>query len=180
MDRLSTYLPPMGKKDTKRIAPNDLRLVLKQRLNTLMRATPELNSGPKLAAKAKVGLTTVLRARNATNATTIDTVQALANAFGIQPHELLAYPKLGVMEDTAAYRTTDLELKRVVAEWQALMPEERSELRAKVVAMANRNRSVHRHLGETPKAEDAKAQTPARPKHPIEIESYRPAKRKPR
>lgn len=169
----------MGKKDTKRIAPNDLRQVLKLRLNTLMRATAALDSGPKLAAKSKCGLTTIQRARNASVATTIDTVQALADAFGIQPHELLVYPKPGAREEPAAYRVTDLDLKRVVAEWHALMPAERAELRAEVVRMANHNRSVHRHLGEVPPAAEETKVATGRPRNPIEIEHYRP-KRKPR
>lgn len=170
----------MGKKDTKRIAPNDLRQVLKLRLNTLMRATPDLDSNTKLAAKAGVGTGTVSRARNGSHATNIDTVQAFANAFGIQPHELLAYPKLGVREEPAAYKTTDLDLKRVVAEWSALMPDERAELRTEVIRMANHNRSVHRHLGDAQdKAEEpSKATASGRPKNPIEIETYRTPKRK--
>lgn len=137
-----------------------------------MRADPELNSNPKLARKAKVGTGTVSRARNAAGGTTIDTVQAFADAFGVQPHELLAYPKLsGAREDRATYSSTDLDLKRVIEEWPVLTPTERAAIRGDVHARANHNRSVFTHLGSPPKMVDDQK------KAPIDFERHRGMKK---
>ena len=63
--------------------------VLAANINRLMAGTPALQSNPKLSKRSELGLGTVARVRNAESAANLDTVDTLAETFGIQPWELL-------------------------------------------------------------------------------------------
>lgn len=56
-----------------------------------MAATPSLDSGPKLEAKSGVGASSISRWLRdpPASAPTLDSLQAIAKAFGVQPWELL-------------------------------------------------------------------------------------------
>lgn len=63
--------------------------VLAANINRLMAETLALQSNPKLSKRSKLGLGTVARVRNAESAANLDTVDTLAETFGVQPWELL-------------------------------------------------------------------------------------------
>jgi transcriptional regulator with XRE-family HTH domain len=68
------------------------RNVLAQNLNRLMASTYALDSNTKMARHAKLGLGTIGRVRNAEVDATVDTLDKLAEAFDVQPWQLLAPP----------------------------------------------------------------------------------------
>ncbi len=64
--------------------------ILAANVKALMDANKmELGSQPKLAKAAKIDQTTVGRVLGAKNKVQIDTVEALASAFGVEPYQLL-------------------------------------------------------------------------------------------
>jgi transcriptional regulator with XRE-family HTH domain len=73
------------------VSDGALRKVFKANLERLMAATPSLDSGPKLEAKSGVGASSISRWLRdpPSSAPTLDSVQAIAEAFGVQPWELL-------------------------------------------------------------------------------------------
>ena len=68
------------------------RIVRAKNLNRLMDATLSLNSNTKMVKQSKLGLGTIGRVRNAEVDATIDTLDKLAECFGIEPWQLLAPP----------------------------------------------------------------------------------------
>lgn len=68
------------------------RHVLARNLNRLMAATYALDSNTKVVKRSKLGLGTIGRVRNAEVDATVDTLDKLAEAFGVQPWQLLAPP----------------------------------------------------------------------------------------
>lgn len=65
------------------------RDVLAENLNLLMGAFPSLDSNPKLARKAKLGIGTIARVRNSDAAANLDTLDKLASCFDLQPWQML-------------------------------------------------------------------------------------------
>lgn len=63
--------------------------VLAANINRLMGSTVALESNPKLAKRADIGIGSVARIRNAQTDITIDTLTKLAEAFDLQPWQLL-------------------------------------------------------------------------------------------
>ena len=64
-------------------------VVLAANINTLMEANVALESNPKLAKRAQIGIGSVARIRNAQTDITLDTLTKLADAFDLQPWQLL-------------------------------------------------------------------------------------------
>lgn len=73
------------------VTDDELRQVFKANLERLMRANPGLDSGPKLEAKSGIGKSTISRWLETPpqSAPTLDSIAAIARAFGVQPWELL-------------------------------------------------------------------------------------------
>lgn len=65
------------------------RQILAENINRLMQSTLALNSNTKLVKRSGIGLGTMSRVRNAEAAATIDTLDRLAECFGVQPWQLL-------------------------------------------------------------------------------------------
>lgn len=63
--------------------------VLAANLNRLMATYPSLDSNPKLAKKAKLGVGTIARTRNADAACSLDTLDKLAGCFELQSWQML-------------------------------------------------------------------------------------------
>lgn len=70
------------------------RIILARNLNRLMDATYSLNSNTRLAKRSGLGLGTMGRVRNAQVDATIDTLDKLAECFGLESWELLAPQEL--------------------------------------------------------------------------------------
>ena len=89
-----------------------LKQTLALNVQSLMERKPELSSQAKVGAKAKIDQKTVSRILNATHATTLDKLEALAAAMHVEPWQLIA-PKLGadlyIMD--AEKRLISVELK---------------------------------------------------------------------
>jgi len=65
------------------------RDVLAENLNVLMSAYPSLDSNPKLAKRAKLGVGTIARVRNSDAAVNLDTLDKLAGCFDLHPWQML-------------------------------------------------------------------------------------------
>src|SRR5688572_25423612 len=91
----------MPKKDQKRQLPTDLRDVLAENLEALMERN-NWNDG-RVGKESGVGRNTVARVRKRTVAANLDTVKALADAFGVQPPVLLMIG--GVRQLAAVFAT---------------------------------------------------------------------------
>lgn len=93
MDRAIPYAPVMGRKaiNQKDEEPTSsgTAKVLGQNLESLMRATPELNSNPKLAKKTELGTGTISRLRNGEVDANLATLEKLAAAFHVEAWQLL-------------------------------------------------------------------------------------------
>lgn len=63
--------------------------ILAKNVNELMKSSRDLNSNPKLASRARLGLGTIQRIRNAETSARVITIEALADAFGVNPTRLL-------------------------------------------------------------------------------------------
>lgn len=84
------YATGMSKKGPKRDIPaSRFRRTLAANLERLMRQYADLNSSPKLEAKSHVKLATINRIRRCETGATLDTLDALAGAFDLQPWQLL-------------------------------------------------------------------------------------------
>ena len=64
-------------------------VVLAANINRLMEGSPALESNPKLSRRAKIGIGSVARIRNSQTDITLDTLTKLAEAFDLQPWQLL-------------------------------------------------------------------------------------------
>lgn len=64
-------------------------VVLAANINRLMEGSLALESNPKLSRRAKIGIGSVARIRNAQTDITLDTLTKLAEAFDLQPWQLL-------------------------------------------------------------------------------------------
>lgn len=73
------------------VSDTALRRVFKANLERLMAANPSLDSGHKLEAKSGVGKSSIARwlENPPASAPTLDSLQAIARAFGVQAWELL-------------------------------------------------------------------------------------------
>lgn len=65
------------------------RLILSESINRLMQSTLALNSNTKLVKRSGLGWGTIGRVRNAEAAATMDTLDRLAECFGVRPWQLL-------------------------------------------------------------------------------------------
>jgi hypothetical protein len=85
------YCPQIGRgfPNNGRVTNEALRRALARNVRERMEKDPTLNSGPKLGLRAGLGKSTIQHVLNQDAAATIDTVAALARAFGCQPFELL-------------------------------------------------------------------------------------------
>jgi hypothetical protein len=63
--------------------------ILAENLNWLMTSFPALHSTEMLEAKSGVGRSTIARIRQSESSATIDTVESLAKAFGLNASDLL-------------------------------------------------------------------------------------------
>lgn len=86
-------MPCFGRQ-TCQVPKTSLKQTLAVNLQWLMDSMPELGSQAKVGAKAKIDQKTVSRILNATNATTLDKLEALAGALQVEPWQLIA-PRLG-------------------------------------------------------------------------------------
>ena len=71
------------------------RMLFGDNIRRLMRSRPSLDSNPKLSVRADVGVATLSRIITCKTAATLDTVARLAEAFGLEPWQLLV-PNLNV------------------------------------------------------------------------------------
>lgn len=85
----NNYRAVMARKGTHRQVDQSLRVVLKANVRLLQKMRPDLQSSDALGERAKIGQRTALRAMNGSRACTIDTVHALAVAFGVAAWQLL-------------------------------------------------------------------------------------------
>jgi hypothetical protein len=85
------YCPQIGRglPNNCKVTNEALRRALARNVRERMEKDPTLNSGPKLGLRAGLGKSTIQHVLNQDAAATIDTVAALARAFGCQPFELL-------------------------------------------------------------------------------------------
>lgn len=69
-----------------------LATVVAQNIARMMAQRADLNSQPKLASATGLGQSTIGRVLRGEVAATLDSIEAIAKAFGISPAELLAAP----------------------------------------------------------------------------------------
>jgi transcriptional regulator with XRE-family HTH domain len=92
MGRVFPYSRRMGRKpatDERKEPASATAKVLAENLASLMAAHTDLGSNPKLGTKAKLGTGTIARLRTAEVNANLETLEALASAFDVQPWELL-------------------------------------------------------------------------------------------
>lgn len=87
--------------------PSKALRVLSENLERLIAAHPELNTQPKLAKEAKIDQKTVYRIVTKQNEPSLDKLEKLAKALGVEPWQLLvpglqpaALPVLAEVEAT--------------------------------------------------------------------------------
>lgn len=80
---------PMPKKGQKRVAPQGLRIIVARNLRKLMLETEDLKTAAALGKAAKVGRKTVERMMEGTNASSMDTIEAVSVALNVRPWQLL-------------------------------------------------------------------------------------------
>lgn len=89
------------------------RQALATNLQRLMERTPDLDSGPKLAKRAKVAQATVSRVLNQKVGASVDVVDALARAFGVNPW-MLMHPNMDIAEaETRLYAAMRREFQKL-------------------------------------------------------------------
>lgn len=92
---VKTYLPSFSRQHLVMAKmPSKALQVLSQNLERLIAAHPELNTQPKLAARAKVDQKTVYRIVAKQNEPSIDKVEKLARALGLDGAWQLLVPNL--------------------------------------------------------------------------------------
>lgn len=77
----------MDDQDNEPIPPN--RLILGANIQRLMKARPKLATNTRLFVKTGIAVATISRLINGKTAATLDTLAKLADAFGVQPWQLL-------------------------------------------------------------------------------------------
>lgn len=75
--------------------------VLAENLNRLMAANLSLDSNPKLCARAGLGVGTISRLRRGAAAANLDTIDALAECFGVAPWKMVVPDQAPVIEEEA-------------------------------------------------------------------------------
>ncbi len=70
-------------------AKNTLRLIFANRVDEVMRRSANMDTQMGLAKASKIGQTTIGRILRCESPATLDTVEALAAALNVPPHELL-------------------------------------------------------------------------------------------
>lgn len=85
---------------------HDAARALAENLRALMNATPDLNSQPKVGKRSKIDQRTVGRILNCENSPTLKQIDALAEAFGLLPWQLLV-PNLDPANVPAVSLTQD-------------------------------------------------------------------------
>jgi len=120
-----SYGLEMGKRPPKRVLPTDLRQILGANVTRMMEATDSLKTQMQLKAKAGIGQRTVGRIKKGLNPTNVDTIQALAEAFGVAPWEMLFEKKVTALKVSKI----DDDLKAVSDSWQHLTADDREEIR---------------------------------------------------
>jgi transcriptional regulator with XRE-family HTH domain len=85
-------------------------------LDKLMRETPSLDTQQKLARRSGVGQSSIGRIRRGEISTTVDTLDALALAFGLTAADLLQDPEeFAVKAESAALTAKNHRLERLLA-----------------------------------------------------------------
>lgn len=79
-------MPRLGQK---RVAPQELRTIVARNVRKLMVESDDLRTAAALGRASKVGRKTAERIMAGTNASTLDTLQAIAAALGVYPWQLL-------------------------------------------------------------------------------------------
>lgn len=79
-------MPKLGQK---RVAPQELRTIVARNVRKLMMESDDLKTAAALGRASKVGRKTAERIMAGTNASTLDTLQAIAAALGVYPWQLL-------------------------------------------------------------------------------------------
>jgi transcriptional regulator with XRE-family HTH domain len=86
----SAQAEPMLKRQTKLpVASSVSTRLFKDNLKKLMQTDRELNSQPKVAAESKVGQTSIGRILRGEQSPTLDVVDKLARAFGLEAWQML-------------------------------------------------------------------------------------------
>lgn len=85
------------------------------RVRALMALRADLDTQMKLAARSGVGQSTIARILASDTAATLDSLEAIAGAFGLPPAALL---------------TDDEDLQQLLASWGRLTPDDRRRLAA--------------------------------------------------
>jgi hypothetical protein len=125
----------MPKKGQNRKLPTELRDVLAENLEALMDRNG-WNDG-KVGAESGVGRNTVARVRKRTVAANLDTVQALAAAFGVQPPVLLM---LGGVRQLAAVFATPVPDTKLGNGWTR--PDRKPLLQSDTAKSSSRNHKI--------------------------------------
>lgn len=96
MDRVIPYPSVMARRAEKRPATKAeeststaTAKLFAANLEALMSATPELKSNPKLAQKTGLSTASISRLRNAQGNANLETLEAIAHAFHMEPWQLL-------------------------------------------------------------------------------------------
>lgn len=123
------------------------RRVLAANLNALMKKAPGLRTIPQLNARSGVSTGTIDRIRRAAVSAGVDNLDALADAFGVTPRDLLTEG----FADQVTYRTDGSVVilaaasapspnSDLVRDFDELLPEEQAELRAAIAQKAEQMR----------------------------------------
>lgn len=99
-NQLSGYVWPMPRNGQKRKAPHALRGLVAANVRRFMGRPGSGAPGPaELGKKAKVGKRTINRLLGSENSATLDTIEAVADALGVFPYELLLPSRGFVVEE---------------------------------------------------------------------------------
>lgn len=170
----------------------DISTTIAHNLTDWMSRAPNLNTFKKVAAKAGVGFGTVQRAKNGDGNVTVETLTAIAAAFGRSPTDLLTPPTASsndspeplattANENSAPYPVDPAALVREAAElitlWSALSPDLQAHI-ADLIRKAASSDTVH-SAPVTPAADPPEQihQDASHPPGNIEVLPGRPAAR---
>lgn len=132
-----------------------LRDVLAQNLVRLMETTPSLDTQVKLAKRAKIAQSTVGRILRRTAAPTLDNLESIAGAFGIQAHDLINDKSNENERELAGGLTReDLQDLRVFAEFLKFKREQETQFLERTSPKGNQA-SIMRAHDRTPDNDQA-------------------------